>query len=688
MKKLWQKTAFSIIFSGILVALIVIAVAGLTVYRNQKEAIEDQMALKTSIISLSLDRVFDQGKALLEATATNVQSEIDLYTWENLGDVELPMARAVAYKLVTMAEKLPAAQEIFFYFNSAHIDEEDVSGAWVERANGELETGAEKHYTYGKDGFEDGNAHFAWYFDPIVRQESGWTEPYVEEGSQIISYVMPVVRNEVVLGVLGMDFATEVINEYVRHYRTDDGAFAFIFSPGGQVIAHHGLDTATGALSEADGALLGRIRAALAGAEENTVFPVGDLFIDYQTIQGGMQIGYVIPRAVLMAPVWSMVTRIALFSLLALVLAGFLGVGFGKSLARPIVETAEAASRLGEGDLRDVTFSSRTRDEVAHLQEAVAKTVADLRVMMTEIRSMAEALAASSEEVAAGAEEAGRGAENSINNVSRLLEVIAEQGRNVETLSGHVTRGAEAVSSAVDHMASLAKNQENQRGITEEGAELVRQTRQAVSALQGISEAVNSSFAQVAESMAKIVGMADTISGIADQTNLLALNAAIEAARAGDAGRGFAVVADEVRKLAEESARAARQIHDYIGEIRPRVQKAEGDLGQALAVTAEGTEVAESTGRAFDSILQSVEAAKHTGQEVARALEHLGQVYGDIEKELTQVSDGRDVVRESAENLSAAAEQQSAQSQEFSASSQSLSEMAEKLTGQVEHFQV
>ncbi len=686
MKKLWQKTAFSIIVSGILVALIVVAVAGLTVYRNQKSAIEDRMALKTDVISLSLDRVFDQGKALLEATSSNVQSEIDLYTWENLGDVELPMARAVAYKLVSMAEKLPAAEEIYFYFNSAHIGEEQVSGAWAYREGDKILTEAEKSHVYGEEGFEDGNPDFAWYFDPIVRQEKGWTEPYVEEGSHIISYVLPVVRNETVLGVLGMDFTTEAINEYVRGYRTDDGAFAFIFSPGGDVIAHHGLDTATGSLSEEDRNLLEDIDGALADKEENVVFPMGDFFIDYQTIQGGMRVGYVVPRAVLMAPVWSMVNRIALFSLLALVLAGILGMAFGKRLARPIVETAEAASLLGEGDLRDVSFSSKTRDEVARLQESVSKTVAELRTMMVEIRSMAEHLAASSQEVASGAEEAGRGAESSTENVTKLLEIIAGQGRNVEALSGYVVQGAEAVRNAVDQMASLAENQESQRGVTEEGAELVRQTRQAVSALQGISEEVNTSFGQVAESMTKIVGMADTISGIADQTNLLALNAAIEAARAGDAGRGFAVVADEVRKLAEESAKAAGQIHEYIGEIQPRVEKAEGDLGQALTVTAQGTEVAENTGRAFDTILESVETAKRTGQDVAGALENLGQVYGDIEKELGQVSEGRDVVRESAENLSAAAEQQSAQAEEFAASSQSMSEMAEKLTAQVEHF--
>ena len=55
-----------------------------------------------------------------------------------------------------------------------------------------------------------------------------------------------------------------------------------------------------------------------------------------------------------------------------------------------------------------------------------------------------------------------------------------------------------------------------------------------------------------------------TINEIAEQTNLLSLNASIEAARAGDAGRGFAIVAEEIRKLADQTVKAAGQIHSIV----------------------------------------------------------------------------------------------------------------------------
>lgn len=687
MKKLWQKTALSIIVSGVLVTLIVIVVAGLTVFRIEKGNIANQMNLKTSVISLSLNQILDEGKALLEASATNVQAKVDIYTWENLGDVELPMARAIAYELTGVIEKLPSAEKVYFYFNSAHIDEKKVTGAWAYRGeSGEIEKGAKKAYTLGEDGFEDGNPEFGWYFDPVIRQKQGWMEPSVKAGAYDIAYVFPVVRGDVVIGALGMDFATETINQYVGKYHTEEGAFAFILSPEGRVIAHHSLDTATGEMPEEDMNLLATLGEALATAEEGTVIRAGDRFVDFQTIQGGMRVGYVVPESVIMAPVWAMIGRISLFSLVALFLAGALGMLFGKRLARPIVEVSEAASRMGEGDLREFSFSFHTKDEVSLLQQAVGKTLTDLRDMMLEIRSMAEHLSASSQEVAAGAEEAGKGAENSTEHVRNLVEIIAAQGKSVEKLSEFVIQGGEAVNDAIAQMNSLKQNQETQKNIIGEGALLVRETERSVESLKDISEEVNSSFLQVTKSMKNIVGMADTISGIADQTNLLALNAAIEAARAGDAGRGFAVVAEEVRKLAEESARAASQIHDHIGEIQPRIEKAESSLQEAGVVTTEGTRVARNTGEAFETIMTSVDDATITGQTVAGALENLANVYRDIEKELTEVNDGRQVVGASTDNLSAAAEEQSAQAEEFAASSQSLSDMAEKLTNQVERF--
>lgn len=69
------------------------------------------------------------------------------------------------------------------------------------------------------------------------------------------------------------------------------------------------------------------------------------------------------------------------------------------------------------------------------------------------------------------------------------------------------------------------------------------------------------------DSVAKISSATNLISDIASATNLLSLNASIEAARAGEHGKGFSVVASEIQQLAEQSNKAAAEIHTMVNNL-------------------------------------------------------------------------------------------------------------------------
>jgi methyl-accepting chemotaxis protein len=545
----------------------------------------------------------------------------------------------------------------------------DADGNWTSQTD--------RSYTIGKNGFEDGNPDAAWYFESILMGKTGWIEPYKtgegENRHTVLSCVLPVIKDDIVLGTLRADFSPDFISDYLRTIDAKDGSFAFVLSRNGQIMGHPSLDGKTGELPAHDAALVNSLAKGFSETDKEVVALSGDYFLCYDIIQDGMRVGYAVPRSVIMSPVWAMIYRLLAGALAALAVASLLGVTFGKS--------------LGRGDLREVSFQAGSAEEVAALQEAVSRTISNLRDMMGEVRNLAEQLAASAEEVAAGAEESGQGAENSMTQVQKVAEVISQQRANIASLSRLIIEGGESVQGSMERMQILEKSHAVQEETTHEGVRLVGQTQTSVESLRDISESVNTSFREVTESMGKIIGMADTISTIADQTNLLALNAAIEAARAGDAGRGFAVVAEEVRKLAEESAEAAHQIHGYIGEIRPRVDRAETSLSEALTLSEEGAHIVEQTRQAFDAIQSAAGNARQEGTDVAQALDDLTGIYDKIKGELEDINKGRNLIGESLDNLSSVSEEQSAQAEEFAASSQSLSEMAEKLTEQLGKFQ-
>ncbi|MCU0861507.1 MAG: methyl-accepting chemotaxis protein, partial [Methanomassiliicoccales archaeon] len=67
-------------------------------------------------------------------------------------------------------------------------------------------------------------------------------------------------------------------------------------------------------------------------------------------------------------------------------------------------------------------------------------------------------------------------------------------------------------------------------------------------------------------------------------------------------GRGFAVVAEEVKNLAEDSREAAERISKMIKEVQGDTAKAVESMQRGTKETAEGIDIADRTGHAFQEI--------------------------------------------------------------------------------------
>ena len=107
-----------------------------------------------------------------------------------------------------------------------------------------------------------------------------------------------------------------------------------------------------------------------------------------------------------------------------------------------------------------------------------------------------------------------------------------------------------------------------------------------------VVERAISAMSEIQDSSTKIGNIIGVIDEIAFQTNLLALNAGVEAARAGEAGKGFAVVAQEVRELAQRSASAAREI--------------KGLISTSTAQVTAGVKLVDETGTSLKDICEQV----------------------------------------------------------------------------------
>jgi methyl-accepting chemotaxis protein len=77
-----------------------------------------------------------------------------------------------------------------------------------------------------------------YYIGPRNSKKDFITEPYVDAGIPITSFCKPIIHNDEVLGVIGIDVALEKLQTIVKSRKPFDDGFAMFFSPQGSIIYH------------------------------------------------------------------------------------------------------------------------------------------------------------------------------------------------------------------------------------------------------------------------------------------------------------------------------------------------------------------------------------------------------------------------------------------------------------------
>lgn len=299
-------------------------------------------------------------------------------------------------------------------------------------------------------------------------------------------------------------------------------------------------------------------------------------------------------------------------------------------------------------------------DEISSLAGGFNKFLENHRVFIKEIAGSSQQLSDSSMEMASVTTQAKQDSEEQKIQIGLVATAVNEMAATIQEVATNT--------SAADETARNAREE------TTTGLQVVEENIRITNALSGEIENAAEVIQALKADSEGIGSVLDVIRGISEQTNLLALNAAIEAARAGEHGRGFAVVADEVRTLASKTQESTVEIQEMIERLQHGADSAVTVMDKGIETVGASVSQATQTGVALKSIASAVNSISEINAQIASAIEEQSVVAEDINKNVVTVDGLAQRGDESSTNIASANEQ--------------LSQLAENLSTMVSRFKL
>ncbi len=215
--------------------------------------------------------------------------------------------------------------------------------------------------------------HTTWYYTPIERGRPSWVGPYTAhflDEIWICSYLVPIYNMGTLIGVLGMDIPVDTMVEQVRPIKVYETGFASLCDASGHIFYHPNLsqgivpelsDPSVSDMilqNESSGDTM--IRYTAEGEKRQ---------MSFSTLQNGMKLVITAPVKEINAPWISLVNRILLILIAAIVLFFTVLMIALTATTRPLQRLTSAARKLAAADY-DVELDYKGKDEVGELTDA------------------------------------------------------------------------------------------------------------------------------------------------------------------------------------------------------------------------------------------------------------------------------------------------------------------------------